>query len=66
MAKNYSESSKIEIHKYLTDLAVRLIENGYLETNEQGVSKKMELTIDNISKLQRELQFKMIYHILEF
>jgi len=66
MADIYSEQSKIELHKYLTDLSVKLIKEGYWETDDQGITRKMKLTIDNIAKLQRELQHKMIYHVFGF
>lgn len=63
--KDYTELSKMEMHKYLTDLAVQLIKDGYWEKREDGISCRLDISIENIAKLHRKLMLTMIYHIFE-
>ena len=62
----YSEQSKLEMEKFLIDLAVKLIEKGYWYKREDGITERMELTISNIYKLQEELRATVALYIFAF
>jgi hypothetical protein len=59
----YSEQSRLEMEKYIIDLAIKLIEKGIWVGTKDGCKTRLTLSIENIHKLQDELKQTVALYI---
>lgn len=60
----YSEQSKLEMEKFLMELATRIIREGYFEQTEDGCTRRVDFTIANVDELYKHLRVTLGTEIL--